>query len=235
MGFTTASGLIEAVRAECDNTGASDTVMYALLNNCLMQVQREHDFTFQEQVASRTFPTSASGFSRFAQPTDAKELISLYTVENTARNELFYTNYYDAITEFPDPSETSTAGVEAWSLFRNEIYVFPGLSSAVSAELYYYRFLPEFTATGSNDFLIWAPDILKYGTKREYYQWLGESNKAVVEQQLLSGAVAALLKYHKATKERPRHTVQMRTPGTQVGTSRGGRLRMFLDSRHARW
>jgi hypothetical protein len=230
MAYMTASAVVDAARSFADWSGASDTQVLQMLNLVKGRMEREHDFTWQEQVASRTLTTSASGFSRFAQPTDAKELRYLYFIESSERKELAYLNYYDALAEFPNPSDTP-AKPEAWALFRDEIYLFPRLNSAVSAELYYLRFLPELTATGSNDFLVWAGDALLYGTLREYHAFIGETDRSQYWQGLLGDAVTSLLKYHTATKHRPQISAQMRTPGTMTGSSRGGRPRVFNNSR----
>lgn len=229
MAYLTASAVIDAARQFADWSGATDVQMLQMTNLIKSRLEREHDFTWQEQVATRTLTTSVSGFSRFAQPTDAKELLYLYIIEDSARWELNYASYYDAITTWPKANETGTA--ECWALFRDEIYTFPSLNSAITAELYYLRFLPELTATGSNDFLVWGGDALLYGTLREYHAFIGETDRAQYWQGLLGDAVTSLLKYHRATKERPRPSAQMRTPGTTTSRSRGGRLRVFNSGR----
>lgn len=229
MSYSTASALIDAVRLEVDNSAASDTTMLNLLNDEFMRVQREHDFSFQEQFATRSMATAASGFSRFVQPTDAKELLHMYYIESSERKELDYLSHYDALTSFPDPSEAKTP--QAWSLFRDEVWVFPSLNSAVTAELYYIRFLPEFTATASNDFLTWTPDVLRYGLLKAYSAWHGEQNAAGYYQGLLADAVTSALRYHKATKNTPQQSTIPRTPGTMLTTQSGGRLRSYRSSR----
>lgn len=225
----TASGVIDIVRQETDWSGGTDATILALLNRTFKRIQREHDFTFQEQVATRTLTTAASGFSRFAQPTDCKGVKTLYFIESSERIELDYMDYVDTLTEFPDPSKTGKP--EVWSLFRDEIYLFPSLASAVAAEVFYYRFLPDFTATSSNDFLVWGEDALIYGTKREYYGLIGETTKAQAEQALLADAVSSLLKYHNAAKQRPIQSTVMRTPGTTVSSRRSSRINAFRNDR----
>ena len=229
MAYTTASSLIDAVRTELDNTAGSDTLLLQLVNSEHLRLQREHDFSFQEQAATRTLTTSASGFARFAQPTDAKELITLYYIEASERKELNYLPFYDALAAYPDPSEANTP--EAWSLFRNEVYIFPALNSAIAAELYYTRFLADFTATASNDFLVWGSDALRYGTARAYAVWHGDQNRASYYQALLADAVTSLLKYHRASKLTPTQSTSMRTPGTVVGGGSRSRLRSLRDNR----
>ncbi len=226
---TTASGIIDIVRQETDWSGGTDATVLVLLNRAFKRIQREHDFTFQEQVATRTLTTSATGFSRFAQPTDCKAVKSLYYIESSERIELDYVPYVDTFTEFPNPSTRSKP--EAWSLFRDEIYLFPSLASAVSAEIYYYRFLPDFTATASNDFLVWGEDALTYAAKREYYGLIGETTKAQAEQALLADAVTSLLKYHNAAKQRPYQSTVMRTPGTTTSSRRGSRVNAYRNDR----
>jgi hypothetical protein len=228
--YLTASAIIDASRSFADWSGASDTQILQMVNLIRGRMEREHDFTWQEQVATRVLTTSATGFSRFAQPTDAKELQHLYFIEDSGRQEITYLSYYDALTEFPSPA-VDPGKPEAWSLFRDEIYLFPALNSAVTAELYYLRFLPDLTATGSNDFLVWGGDALLYGTLREYHAYIGETDKSQYWQGLLGDAVTSLLKYHTATKHRPQIDAHMRTPGTVIRSSHGSRARIMNSGR----
>lgn len=225
---TTASALIDSVRLHADWTGATDAQVLDLLNRFQLRLQREHDFTFQECVATRTLTTSASGFSRFAEPTDSKQEKTLYYIESSERKEITYLTFYDAVESYPDPSKNGKP--EHWSSWRDEVYVFPSLQSAVTVEMYYYRFLPDFTATESNDFLVWGHDALFYGTMREYYNYIGEEEKAKYWQVLLSDAVTSLLRYHTAQKNRSQPDLIMRTPGQLVRDDRRSRW-----GRNARW
>jgi hypothetical protein len=210
--WSTASALIDAVRVRQDWTGATDAQLYDMLNVVQERLQREHDFTFQEEIATRTLGTGATGFARFAEPTDGKQLNAMYLIESSARVRLTFLPFYDFLATYPNPSRTGTA--EHWTIRRNEVYVGPALATAVTAEAYYYKMLPALTATASNDFLVFAPDTLFYGTCREQALHVGETQAATTYQSLLGDSVASLLRQHRGRKMSPRRSMVMRTPGT---------------------
>lgn len=211
MPYSTASALLDAARQYLDNTGASDAQLLNFLNTFMGRIQREHHFWFQEQVATRTLATSTSGFSRFSMPTDAIGVRRLFWVEDNKRKELTFTPFFDAIKVAPDPDTADKP--ERYSFYRNELYIFPNIASAITAELYYDRVIPDLVQTGSNDFLRFAPDVLLYGILSEYSHWMGEHQKAQYWEGKAQDAVNSLLKLHIVSAVKPASLV-MRTPGT---------------------
>lgn len=227
MSYATASALIDAVRVELDSTAASDTVMYRLLNDYFLRIQRLHDFTFQEQVASLSMATSATDYTRYAQPTDAKELLDFYYIEGATRQYVTPCGWRDFLQLYPSPTAAESGQKpQHWTVFRDEIYVMP-MSSAITGQMHYLLYLPEFTATASNQFLVWGEDALRYGLCASYATWLTMPERATGYGQLANDAVQSLLVTHQATKTRPLQSVSMRTPGTVSRYSRSTRKSLF--------
>ena len=227
MSYATASALIDAVRVELDSSAASDTVMLRLLNDWFLRVQRMHDFTFCEQIASAAIATAATGYSRIAQPTDAKEILDFYYVEGESRNYVDFVPWRDFMQLYPSPTAATTSEKPAyWSIFRDEMYVMP-MNSAITGHIHYLNYLPEFTISLSNQFLIWGEDALRLGLCASYATWLGANDKAAGYGQLAGDAVQSLLKTHQVTKTRPQQSLIMRTPGTLTRYSQPSRRRII--------
>lgn len=227
MSYATASALIDSVRLELDSTASSDTVMLRLLNDWFLRVQRLHDFTFAEQIASASIAMSATDYSRIAQPTDTKELLDFYYLEGARRNFVDFCPWRDFLQLYPSPTAQTTSEKPAhWSMFRDELYVMP-ISSAVTAQIHYLAYLPEFTISLSNQFLIWGEDALRLGLCASFATWLGASDKAAAYGQLAGDAVQSLLKTHQVTKTRPQQSLTMRTPGTLTRYSQVSRKRIL--------
>ena len=231
MSYTTASALIDAVRTELDSTAASDTVMLRLLNDWFLRCQRLHDFTFQEQIASASIATSATDYSRISQPTDAKEITDLYYLEGSVRNYIDPIPWRDFLQLYPSPTAANTGDKPAyWSIFRDEIYVMP-MNSAITGQIHYLSYLPEFTISMSNQFLIFGEDALRLGLCASYATWMGAGDKAAAYGQLAGDAIQSLLKTHQVTKTRPQQSLIMRTPGTLTRYNALSRRRLL----NGRW
>lgn len=230
MSYPTASALIDAVRTELDNTAASDAVMYRLLNHWVTRIQRLHDFTFTEYLATATIATSATDFSTVAQPSDTKELLDLYYLEGKTRNYVTPLSWRDFLQIYPSPTaQTTGQKPQHWAVFQESIYVMP-ISSAMVTHIHYLRYLPEMTAASTNRILTDGEDALYYGLCAGYATWIRLTDQAAAYGQLAGDALQAFLKTHQATKIRPMQSLTMRTPGT-VTRYGNVRRRTFLDDR----
>lgn len=231
MSYATASALIDAVRVEMDSTAASDTVMLRLLNDWFLRVQRMHDFTFCEQIASAAISTSATDYSRISQPTDTKEVLDFYHLEGQTRNYVDFVPWRDFLQLYPSPTAALTGQKPAhWSIFRDEMYIMP-MSSAITGHVHYLAYLPEFTISLSNQFLIFGEDVLRLGLCASYATWMGFNEKAAGYGQLAGDAAQSLLKTHQVTKTRPQQSLIMRTPGTLTRYSQPSRRRILTNGR----
>ena len=218
MPYATTSALVDAVRQYTDWSGGTDTQILDMVNRVHFRIQREHDFTFQEQVASASLATATAGFSRFATPTDLKEMLNIYNVLASGNIELNYSDFGRAIVVFNQAS--AAVHPTDWSIWRDEIVIFPALNSAINAQMYYYRFLPDLSATSSDNFLNLGSDALFYGTLYEYSMFMGESQRKQEWQELHRDAVGSLLRYHRSGRVRPYKNPIPNTPG-RIGNSTG--------------
>lgn len=211
MPYATTSALIDAVRQYTDWSGGTDAQILDMVNRVHFRIQREHDFTFQEQVASASLATASSGVSRFLMPTDAKEILHVYNILATATVDLEYQDFFRAQLTFM--SATAAAHPTNWSVWRDEVYILPPLNSAITVQSYYYRFLPDLTATASDQFLNLGSDALFYGTLIEYSMFMGETQRRQEWQSLHGDAVGSLLRYHRSARVRPNFNSIPNTPG----------------------
>lgn len=230
MSYATASALIDAVRTEMDSTAASDTVMYRLLNDYYLRIQRLHDFTFNEYVATSALATSATDFSTVSQPSDTKELLDVYYLTGSSqRNYLQPMPWRDFLQFYPSPTAMlSPASPQHWANFQDQIYVMP-VSSALTLHIHYLRYLPEYTATMSDNFLVQGGDALRLGLCASYATWLNMPDRATGYGSLAGDAIQSLLTTHQARKTRPQQSMSMRTPGTVTRYTRGSRRSLFED------
>lgn len=230
--YATASALLDAVRVETDWNGASDTLALQLLNRAFLRIQREYTFWWQEYQSSALVlaPAASGAYCTFAEPTDCKEILQIYHLKSSGDYlPLEHIRDFPAALElYPNPDQTSLGDADhnrspfSWSRYAGQYWIFPKwTSTGETIKLFYRRFLGDFTATASNNFLVSAPDALLHATKAEYYEVTGENSKAQYERQLTADAVSSVLVQHVAAEQEPGRALYMRPVGTITRRARG--------------
>lgn len=209
----TASGIIDIVRARVEHSGLSDVVVLDAINDAQRTLQRRFPLRFQEAIATaETVSPTTGDFQTMSLPTDVKVVTALYHVVS---GEHQLVRYRGDFTLLVDELAGSTAGSDPvyWSLHAGTLYLFPKLSSAATMQAFYEASLPDLVSTGSNSFTETAPEVLKDAATAEYYDALGESDKAQVWHAKAESRMRLLLKEHKAHEDAARDPTPT-TPGT---------------------
>lgn len=209
---STASGIIDLVRLRVDHSSLSDAQTLDLINNGQRRIQRDYPSFWQEKIKSHTVSTTTGSLQTFALPTDMKAPGQLFaTISGEHQLVVYQADVQGLIAEYA--GATGSTKPLWWSQWGGTGYFFPILSSSLTVEHFYQAQLGELTATGANDILVNAPELLEYSGVAEYYDYLSESTKALTWRAKTADAVAAIFKQQRSAQEEARSTVPV-TPGT---------------------
>ena len=199
---STVSGTIDLVRLRVDHSALSDAQTLDVINNGMRRLQREFPIIWLEAVATGSIATvAAAALQTWTLPTDLKAPFRFYQYVATARTEVAFVDFFIAVQEYSGATNRSTPA--KYSVFSSGGYLFPPLNSAILYEFYFEKFLPDFTGnTGSNAILERSPETLEYMGVAEYYDGLGESDRAESWRKKASDAVAAVIKQHQMFRDK---------------------------------
>jgi hypothetical protein len=177
----TVSGIIDTVRLKLNHSSLSDVAILDMINDTQRIMQRAYPIKWQETLSSITVATvAASAVQSFTIPTDQKTIINVFGFISSQENII----QHHADLGYLHKNFTAATEVKLpyfWTVFGLTGYLFPRLSSALTTHLHYQAFFNDFTAIGgSNNFLVFAPEVLQFGAIAEYYDAIYETDKAKI-------------------------------------------------------
>lgn len=228
MPVTSASGVIDLVRARVDHSSLSDTVVLDFINDAKRTMQRRYPLRWQEaQTTAQSLSPATGDFQTFSLPSDIKAIRSVHFIESgTYRTIQHDPDFFGLVNDIA--GATASQYPHYWTQYGGQGYLFPKLSQSSTIIIFYEKMLADYTAlTATDNFITYAPEILVYATIGEYYDSIAEVDKSKIWHAKAERAMNMLLSQHRANEDRERDPTPI-TPGRV-------RSRRSLQSYYAPW
>lgn len=213
MSISSASGVIDLVRARVDHSSLSDTVCLEFVNDAKRTMQRRYPLFWQEtQATTITLAAATGSFCTFSLPTDTKAIRSVHFIESGTYQTIQHDkDFFGLVADVT--GSTAAERPEYWSVYGGTGYLFPNNSTSWDIGVFYEKMLSDYaTVTGSDSFITYAPEVLVYETIAEYYDSIAEVDRGQVWHAKAERSMQLLLTQHRAHEER-RDGAISHTPG----------------------
>lgn len=209
----TVSSIVDLVHRKVDHTDFPDDLVLGLINNVQRRMQRRYPIFWQQAISEQTITTAGSSWRAFALPADHKQIDAVFAVVSGAHTPVAHRrDFLNLMSEYAGATDTKMPSF--WSRWGNSGYLFPGLSSALTIQVFYHKMLDDLpSVTATNDFVSLAPEVLEYGAIAEYFDEIRETDKALIWHAKADGAMQLFLKQQRQNEESPHEPIP-EVPGT---------------------
>lgn len=213
MPATSASGIIDLVRARVDHSSLTDTQCLEFINYAKRTMQRRYPLRWQEALTTAQTLTAATGdFQTFTLPSDLKAIRSIHHIDSgTYRTIQHDADFFGLVADIT--GATAVPYPVYWSQYAGTGYLFPRLSQSTDIIIFYEKMLADYTSlTATDAFITYAPEVLDYEATAEYYDSIAETDKARIWHAKAERTMQLLLTQHRANEDRERDPTPV-TPG----------------------